>query len=326
MPEDETVETEEVSEQEQKELFEAEEAEAFGLKPSEKKEEPEEKVDEEVEDKTETDEEEPEEPEETEEETEAETEEEEEEEIDEDVARGKEVLEAEAEAEKAEAERKEEEEKKAAEEEAKRQAELPPPVLDNTLAVQLNELVRLEELPDTIKIGDTELKLKTYLEDYPESKIIAGMTTRNAISALIDNGTLLPTEQVQERVDNAVANLRNDLFIESVEDKISKAVEISNSDAFKKWHGEKATDEEKALFRSGKSKDYIRGLRRYMNQAGLAKAKVKKDEADEVALKKKKEKDDLHSHSLDSSKPEKTKLSGIDEEKEAFMSKDPEDE
>jgi len=212
--------------------------------------------------------------------------------------RGKHLLDEEKKAEEAATKLREEAATKKVEEEAKK---APPPIpFSEDLAKVYLDLANTANLPKTLKLGETELELKDFVEANPEFTVLAGMEATNIIQRLVDQGTLITADGHKADMAKMLETIDLRLFDMEVRRHVSNPAEIWDSKEFQEFH-EKAPDSFKALFRSKDPMDHVKGFNKYLGKATEEiKAKVK--EVDAEAAKKKKTHDDIHAHTLRSGK------------------------
>ena len=183
-------------------------------------------------------------------------------------------------------------EKEAADAKAKEEAEAKagPAVLGVDQAKTFSDFITEDELPDVIEIEGQEIKLKEYLNDFPEATIIAGFQTQKILQRLIDNNTL-PTVNAMRQLES---NISEALFDLRVLGKVPDAQEIVDSDKYKTWAGG-ATPETKALLKSENPADFVKALHKFKRSVAR---KVSKKKPDKEKARKHKEHSDLHSSTL----------------------------
>lgn len=204
--------------------------------------------------------------------------------------RGKELLEenAKTKLEQEEADRvaREEKEKREAEEKA---AAGPEPVTEEHIKV-LGSILPEDQLPDAIEVDGVSIDLKDYVNEYPEAKVLMGLTLQRGIENLVKTGTLVTGEQHRQEMEALSQRFSDDLYDLQVNIAHPDAGEIVDSDEFKKWSNEQSAAT-KALFGSPTPSDFIIGLTKYKDSLGTKQA----EEADIEAKKKKDAHDKLYS-------------------------------
>ena len=287
VPEEPTATPEEAGEQDAMEAFGDEEAEPdkepeVAKEPAEEEEEPEKEPEKEPEEPAE--------------------------EIDEDTARGKELLEAE---EKASAERKAPETPETPEAPAK------VPYTPDDIKV-FNQFADMSLLPDeVIDIDGVDVNVKSYLEEFPEARVVSGIVAKGIVDRLIENNVLVSAK--------SLTNLRQELANERYRDKVDLSLntdsqKIWNDKKFQDWR-EKAPKEVQALFRSPDPGDAARGFKRFLNSAGLEKAGKKVAELDGKRAEAKKNADAIYKTTVRNTKvpkPSKAGDTGIEDAMDEF--------
>ena len=230
-----------------------------------------------------------------------------EEKTDEDEERGKEIIKEEEERRKEdeEAERKAEEDKAEAD---RKKAASNVPSLSKDDAKAFLEYIPDGRIPDTLTVGDVELDLKGYMDDNAEALIVNTAQTQEYIIKLVNAGVLMTNKDFQGKLEDVQNDYDDKLF------GLSVMVELQNlghaghnldkligSDKFDDW-GKGQDDKTKALFRSD-ARDYARGVQKYLNDAGLKKAKETSKEIDDKAAEDKKKHDAIHKNTKKKSKP-----------------------
>jgi len=187
---------------------------------------------------------------------------------DEDVARGKEVLDAQA---------------KEAEEAAAADAAVRAKKVD-TGAYRAREMQYGDDaveffkgvmppklMPDTVTLKDgTVLDFKGVYDNDPEIPIMIAAIAKNLVDQMIDNKYLATNKDL----DGINSALDNRLFLRTITNKIDgvpKAQEVYRDPKFRTWFGEQSK-EIQALMRSPDPYDQIRVFKRYLNKSGLEKA------------------------------------------------------
>ena len=219
---------------------------------------------------------------------------------DEDVKRGAKLIEEEEAKAKADKDAADKKVKDDADAKAAEEAEQPE-VIDNKKAEFYNSFLDRKRLPDTVEVDGETVDIGDALAEHPGFIPIIGSMVESVIDGCLDAGIMVHGK-VHEK---AVADLTNRLDRMQYEFQIlldhRDAVEVADSKEFKDWKGEQAK-EVQALFRSGKPKDFVRGLKKY--KATLKKADADTTDADAAikaaektakAEEKKKAHDDLHS-------------------------------
>ena len=288
VPEEPTATPEEAGEQDAMEAFGDEEAEPdkepeVAKEPAEEEEEPEKEPEKEPEEPAE--------------------------ELDEDTARGKELLEAE---EKAEAERKPPESVVQPPPPAKKVPYTPD---DIKVFNQFGDLSLLPE--DVVEIDGVDVNVKSYLEEFPEARVVSGIVAKGIVDRLIENNVLVSAQ--------SLVTLRQELANERYRDKVdlnlnTDSQKIWNDKKFQDWK-EKAPKEVQALFRSPDPSDAARGFKRFLNSAGLEKAGKKVADLDGKRAEAKKAADAIYKTTVRSSKvpkPSKAGDSGIEDALDEF--------
>ena len=232
-----------------------------------------------------------------------------EDEPDEDTARGKELLEAE---EKAEAERKPPESVVQPPPPAKKVPYTPD---DIKVFNQFGDLSLLPE--DVVEIDGVDVNVKSYLEEFPEARVVSGIVAKGIVDRLIENNVLVSAQ--------SLVTLRQELANERYRDKVdlnlnTDSQKIWNDKKFQDWK-EKAPKEVQALFRSPDPSDAARGFKRFLNSAGLEKAGKKVADLDGKRAEAKKAADAIYKTTVRSSKvpkPSKAGDSGIEDALDEF--------
>jgi len=218
--------------------------------------------------------------------------------------RGKEIIDKEEQRrlDEEEAERQSEKDR---EEEDRKKSSSDIPVLSSEDADDFLKYIPPGRIPDTIKVGDVELDLKAYMEDNPESLIINTAQTQEYIIKLVKNGILMTNADFQAEVGKIQGEQDDRFFGLSVMVELQNLGHIGHdldklvaSDEFDTW-GKSQDDKVKALFRSD-ARDYAKGVRKYLSDAGLEKVKKTAKEHDEEALKKKKAHVAIHKNTMKS--------------------------
>lgn len=221
-----------------------------------------------------------------------------EEEGDEDEAetRGKELLEAERKAEEDATKLREKIDAQKAEAASKEGQPPPPPPFTPDLAKVFVDLVNPKNLPETIKIGETELELKDFVEANPEFTVLAGMEATNIIQRLVDQGILMTSDAHNAALAKAMETIDLRLFDMAVRQHVPNPEQIWDSKDFQEYY-KKAPDTIKALFRSRNPDDHVKGFKKYMGRT-TERVKEKVKSVDSEAAKKKKVHDEIHSHTM----------------------------
>uniref|UniRef100_A0A6H1ZLE8 Uncharacterized protein n=1 Tax=viral metagenome TaxID=1070528 RepID=A0A6H1ZLE8_9ZZZZ len=242
---------------------------------------------------------------------------------DEDVARGKEVLEAQ---EQADADA-------AAVAAAKKTEKIESGGYDPR-----NEVNGLEQIefmkgaippglfPDTVTLKDgTVLDFKNIIDTDPEIPVMIATIANNIIKQMVVNKYLA----THHDLDSFNESVDNRLFLRTITNKVDgvpKAREIYQDPKFKTWFGEQPK-EIQALMKSPDPYDQIRVFKRYLNKSGLEKAGGKVAEIDGKRKKDKSTFDKIHKTTVKSKgKPSGSALNPREDELAGFTEKSKDDD
>jgi hypothetical protein len=216
---------------------------------------------------------------------------------DEAEARGKELLEQEKKAEEEAQKAKEDEERKKAEEEARKGPKYSPPYpVNENLAKIFLDLADIKNIPENLRVGDTDLALREFISANPEFAVLAGSQAINVVQRLVDNGMLMTKEAHEAAIQKITEDVDSKMFDLAIRVHIPNPAQLWESKEFKDWH-DKASDTIKALFRSADPQDHVKGFRKYLARATAA-VKEKVAEHDEKLRLVKKTHEDIHTHTM----------------------------
>jgi hypothetical protein len=210
------------------------------------------------------------------------------EEADEDIARGKELL-------KAEEERKAASDKAKAEEEKAKGAPGAPDPYQHFMRVEpgiekaFERFISPELLKGKMQVGDDEVDLGKYVEDNPEIPVLAGMIAYNQLQDLVNHRVLLPASEVQDlvaRTHERIDGLRFELSLARALPAGVDPEEVVATPEFQDWV-KKASDSEKALFRSSNPRDHAMGIKRFLRVTGKETEDKRKEVKDKAQAAKK---------------------------------------
>lgn len=177
-------------------------------------------------------------------------------------------------------------------------------------------------LPDTAKLKDgTELNFGSIIESEPEIPVMIAVIANNLIRQMIANKYIA----THEDLNGTKQTFDNQLFIRTVTNEangVPDAPRIARDPKFQEWLA-KQPKEIQVLRKSRNPKDHIRMFKRYLNNAGLEKAKATVKDIDDKRKEKKKTFDAIHKTTVKSKgKPGETAQSARDEELAGFNSND----
>lgn len=252
---------------------------------------------------------------------------------DEDIKRGQELIEAQKAADVAKQEKEQQEaETKKTEETGEGKYDFQKESFDTKTLGIIQSVIPKNLLPsEPIKLEDgTELDFGAIDKDYPEMRVYVAAIANNLMRQMISNMGIMTGDQFQESMKGRTEQADHDRFVRTVRHPqygVPKAEEIAASDAFKEWLPNQK-DEIKALFKSSNPFDHIRGLKRFLNQDVLDKAKTEAEKKDEKRKKAKDEFDKIHKTTArgKAGKPKTKVEDNPEDEKEAFESKDDDDD
>ncbi len=166
-------------------------------------------------------------------------------------------------------------------------------IISSDRALQLGSLIDEVTLPGKFTDPKTgvEYDLKDYLEVNPEAKLIAAITTERALENLVANDVLVTKEDHVAEIQK----LSDAIFDLKVEVRHPDVVEVINSPEFSRWH-ENQKEEIKALMRSGNPDDFSKVISRYKKEINQKKAAPAKEEKKAKDSAKKKKVVDMHKH------------------------------
>ena len=180
--------------------------------------------------------------------------------------------------------------------------------------------------PDTVTLKDgTVLDFKGVIENDPEIPVMIATIANNIIKQMVA-GKFLATHDDLNGINETVDNR---LFLRTVTNKndgVPKARELYRDPKFQEWLG-KEPKEVQALRNSPDPYDHIRVFKRYLNKSGLEAADKKVKEIDGKKKTGKEKFDAIHKTTVKSKgKPSGSALSPRDEEVAGFTEKSKDDD
>jgi len=190
----------------------------------------------------------------------------------------------------------------------------------------LLDFVTSDELPGEMTIGDDDLNLKEYGEQYPEelnvTKVVAGVVANKMLGNLLDSGAVVTRQEYQEaekHIQNMGHVVNQVLYFMNVMGQHQDVLQLNGSKDFTGWLA-KQSDDVKALNTTGDYRDAIKVLDYYKET--IAKADV--IPIDKKAKEKKARKDALHKGTL-RQKPDTTPGDKDEDDEEAIFAAVPDD-
>ena len=224
------------------------------------------------------------------------------EEEDEDLKRGQEILDHEAKRKEEEDKFEAEQARLEAEEAERRKPDVAPYTVDDIRVFK--NVVPDAIFPDEIEVDGNNINLKEFLEDTPEVKTISAIVAKNIVDTLLKNNYIPHYSVMEQKINEAEDRLLYKMFVDRITDRthgVPEAIEIVNSKEFKTWL-DKQDAKIQALRRSGEEKDHIKMLKRFLKDAGLAKADEKVTNLDKKRSDKKKAVDAVYTTTARSKK------------------------
>jgi len=175
------------------------------------------------------------------------------------LARGKKLLDEEAEKEKEAEAAKNKAEKAEAKKKAEEEAVKP---INETDMESLASMIKATDFPKEVEINGVTFNTRDFLEDNPEATVVAGLAAARTLERMVKNKVLWTGKQVEEKLKEQQDLIWGNVFASMVSMWHSDAEALVQSKEFTGWL-DGSPKEYQQLWRSGNPLDAIEILNRY---------------------------------------------------------------